>query len=144
MTPRQGAVVLPIRVSMDDPEPMYLQIQRQLRGLVVGGYLSAGTQLPSVRQLAHDLSCSVITTRRAYQELEREGIIRTRQGMGTVVAELAAEEVALHRREPVARAFSEAVSEGRKAGMNDEELRELFLEALRTQRTDTGRGTIRT
>jgi GntR family transcriptional regulator len=144
MTPKHGAAELPIRVSMDDPEPMYLQIQRQLRTLVVGGYLEAGTPLPSVRQLAHDLSCSVITTRRAYQELEREGIIRTRQGMGTVVAELAADEVALHRREPVARAFSEAVTEGRQAGMNDEELQELFHEALRKHGPGRERDGIRT
>jgi GntR family transcriptional regulator len=130
MSPRPAPAELPIQVSLDDPEPLYAQIERQMRGLIVGGYLAAGTPLPSVRALAHDLSCSVITTRRAYQELEGAGFIRTRQGMGTVVAELDAEEVRRHRREPVAQAFANAVREGRAADMSDEELRELFVAAL--------------
>lgn len=122
---------LPVQVSMDDPEPMYAQIERQLRGLIVGGHLQAETPLPSVRALASDLACSVITIRRAYQELEQAGFIRTRQGMGTVVAELDADEVRLHRREPVERAFAAAVREGREAGMGNDELTDIFEAALR-------------
>lgn len=141
MTPRPVPVELPIQVSMDDPEPMYLQIERQLRALIVGGYLTAGTPLPSVRALAHDLSCSVITTRRAYQDLEQAGFIRTRQGMGTVVAELDATEVMQHRREPVEQAFSVAVRHGREAGMNDDELRDIFAAALRSAGGANGKTT---
>jgi GntR family transcriptional regulator len=131
MTPQSAPVSLPIQVSLDDPEPMYAQIGRQLRSLIVGGHLKAGTQLPSVRALAHDLSCSVITTRRAYQDLEQAGFIRTRQGMGTVVAELDANEVEAHRRNPVERAFAETIREARDAGMRDDELRMLFEAVLR-------------
>lgn len=131
MTPRPAPVTLPIQVSMEDPEPMYVQIERQLRGLIVGGYIGPGTQLPSVRALAHDLACSVITTRRAYQDLETAGFIRTRQGMGTVVAELNAEEVEHHRLEPVVQAFDVAVREGREAGMDDQELQAIFTAALK-------------
>lgn len=139
MTPRPLPDSLPIQVSMDDPEPMYLQIQRQLRSLIVGGHLKAGTQLPSVRALALDLSCSVITTRRAYQDLEQAGFIRTRQGMGTVVAELDADEVISHRREPVEQAFASAVREGREAGMDDNELQDIFAAALRANAVSNGK-----
>ena len=130
MTPRSAPETLPIQVSMDDPEPLYAQIERQLRALIVGGYLQAGTPLPSVRALATDLSCSVITTRRAYQELEGAGFIRTRQGMGTMVAELDTKAVQAHRREPVERAFTATIRDARETGMDDSELREIFETAL--------------
>lgn len=133
MTPRSAPETLPIQVSMDDPEPLYAQIERQLRALIVGGYLAAGTQLPSVRALATDLSCSVITTRRAYQELEGAGFIRTRQGMGTVVANLDTKAVEAHRREPVERAFAATIRDARETGMDDDELREIFEAALATE-----------
>lgn len=121
---------LPIVVSMDDPEPLYRQIERELRRLILGGQLPAGTRLPSVRALASDLACSVITTRRAYQELENEGLIRTRQGMGTVVAELSEQTMQDFRREPVELAFRDAIREGRQAGMSDRDLLAVFERML--------------
>ena len=126
---------IPIHLSMDDPEPMYRQIESQLRDFILAGQLPPGTKLPSVRALAKDLSCSVITTRRAYQDLEGEGFIRTRQGMGTVVAEMTEEKMSVHRREAVDAAFREAVRAGRRAGLTEEELREILEETL--QREDT-------
>lgn len=126
---------VPIHLSMDDSEPMYRQIESQLRDFILGGQLSPGTKLPSVRALAKDLACSVITTRRAYQDLESEGFIRTRQGMGTVVAEIAEEEMSAHRREPVETAFAEAIRAGRRAGFTEEDLRDILEETL--QRDDT-------
>lgn len=140
MTPRSSPVELPISVSLDDPEPLYLQIERQIRALIVGGHLAPGAALPSVRALAADLACSVITTRRAYQDLEHAGFIRTRQGMGTVVAELDDAEVETHRREPVEHAFVVAVREGREAGMTDRELREIFAAALQDATSQNGKG----
>ena len=125
---------IPLRLSMDDPEPMYEQIESQLRDFILAGVLLPGTRLPSVRALADYLRCSVMTTRRAYEDLEREGFIRTRQGMGSVVADIPEEELAAHRREPVERAFMEAVRAGRRAGLTEEELREIIEETL--QRVD--------
>ncbi len=75
-------------VSPANPEPLYQQVVDQLRGLILRGELAPGSPLPSVRQLAEEISASVITTRRAYTELEREGMIVTRQGLGTFVADL--------------------------------------------------------
>ncbi|AHY47538.1 putative transcriptional regulators [Rubrobacter radiotolerans] len=122
---------VPVRLSMDDPEPMYRQIESQLRDFILGGQLAPGTKLPSVRALAKDLSCSVITTRRAYQDLEGAGLIRTRQGMGTVVAEIEEGRRSAHRLEPVEAAFREALKAGRRAGFTGEELREVFDRMLK-------------
>lgn len=121
---------IPIQLSMDDPEPMYRQIESQLRDFILSGYLRPGAKLPSVRGLASELACSVITTRRAYQDLENDGFIRTRQGVGAVVAELDESEMSQHQREPIVRALTEVVDAGRRAGLSDDELRRMFDEVL--------------
>ncbi len=76
-----------ITVSLNDPSPLYLQVIEQMKRRVAVGDLPPGTELPSIRQLAADLAVSVITIKRAYLELEREGVIVTRQGKGSVVAD---------------------------------------------------------
>lgn len=75
-----------IVLSQADGRPMYLQIMEQIRRLVAVGDWKAGLPLPSIRQLAVDLNVSVITVKRAYLELEREGVISTQHGKGSVVA----------------------------------------------------------
>jgi len=80
--------LLPIRLSKDSREPIYHQIEKQLKALIAGGHLPAGTPLPSIRVLSKDLEISVITIRRAYQDLESQGFIKTVQGKGTFVAEI--------------------------------------------------------
>lgn len=74
-----------ITLAQGDPRPLYLQIIEQLQRHVAVGDLPPGTELPSIRQLAADLQVSVITVKRAYLELEREGVIETRHGKGSVV-----------------------------------------------------------
>ena len=66
--------------------PIYDQITRQVKTLILTGALNEGEALPSMRALAHDLRISVITTKRAYEELEREGFITTVPGKGCFVA----------------------------------------------------------
>ena len=132
---------IPIHLSMDDPEPMYRQIESQLRDFILSGQLEPGTRLPSMRVLAGDLSCSVITTRRAYEDLEAEGFLRTRQGMGTVVAEIPEEKMSAYRREAVDGAFREAVRAGRRAGLTQEELRDILEETLQRDATNVRGGT---
>ena len=132
---------IPLHLSLDDPEPMYRQIESQLRDFILGGQLKPGTRLPSMRALARDLSCSVITTRRAYEDLEGEGFIRTRQGMGTLVAEMPEEKMAAHRREAVDGAIREAVRAGRRAGLTHEELRGILEETLQRDGDNVRGGT---
>src|SRR3954447_2806147 len=73
-------------ISQTDKRPIYLQIMEQIRQKVAIGDWTEGQPIPSIRQLAVDLQVSVITVKRAYLELEREGIIVTQQGKGSHVA----------------------------------------------------------
>ena len=73
-------------ISATDGRPMYLQIMEQIRHKVALGDWAPGDPVPSIRQLASTLCISVITIKRAYLELEREGIIVTQQGRGSCVS----------------------------------------------------------
>jgi GntR family transcriptional regulator len=73
-------------LSRADGRPMYLQIVEQVRRLIAAGEWKPGDSLPSIRQLAVDLQVSVITVKRAYFELELEGLIVTQHGKGSQVA----------------------------------------------------------
>ena len=73
-------------ISQTDNRPMYLQIMEQIKQRIVVGDWASGQAIPSIRQLAADIGVSVITVKRAYLELEREGMIVTRQGKGCFVA----------------------------------------------------------
>jgi GntR family transcriptional regulator len=75
-----------LTLSQSDKRPMYLQIMEQIRQRIAVGDWKGGQPVPSIRQLAVDISVSVITVKRAYQELERAGIIVTHQGKGSHVA----------------------------------------------------------
>ncbi len=76
-----------LTIAQADPRPMYLQIIEQIRHRVAVGDWAPGQELPSIRALAVELRVSVITVKRAYSELEHAGVIVTRQGRGTFVAE---------------------------------------------------------
>jgi GntR family transcriptional regulator len=73
-------------ISQSDKRPMYLQIMEQIKQRILVGDWKEGQPIPSIRQLAVDLEVSVITVKRAYLELEREGVIVTQQGKGSYVA----------------------------------------------------------
>jgi GntR family transcriptional regulator len=74
-------------ISQTDARPMYLQIVEQIRQRVAAGDWPPGQELPSIRALAADLRVSVITVKRAYLDLETEGVIVTRHGKGSFVAD---------------------------------------------------------
>jgi GntR family transcriptional regulator len=76
-----------LTISQADPRPMYLQIKEQIRHRVAVGEWQRGEEIPSIRALAIALQVSVITIKRAYLELEHEGVIVTRQGKGSFVAD---------------------------------------------------------
>jgi GntR family transcriptional regulator len=73
-------------ISHADKRPMYLQIMEQMKQRIAVGDWAEGQAIPSIRQMAVDLQVSVITVKRAYLELEREGVIVTQQGKGSRVA----------------------------------------------------------
>jgi GntR family transcriptional regulator len=76
-----------LTISQADPRPLYLQVKEQIRHRVAIGDWAPGAEIPSIRALAAAISVSVITIKRAYLELELEGVIVTRQGKGWYVAE---------------------------------------------------------
>ena len=76
-----------IYLSNSGQEPIYAQITRQIKQQILSGALRPGDALPSIRLFARELRISVITTKRAYEDLERDGFILTQQGRGSFVAE---------------------------------------------------------
>lgn len=108
---------------------MYLQIMEQIRHRVALGDWQPGQEIPSIRALAVDLKVSVITIKRAYLELEREGVIVTRQGRGSFVAD----DVDLGsnlKRQELEEHLAAAVEIGQLLGLTSEELGARLLEVV--------------
>lgn len=83
----EGSEKLDIIISNSSDKPIYEQITMQIKNLIISGELKPGEPLPSMRYLAKELRISVITTKRAYEDLERDGFITTVIGKGSFVAE---------------------------------------------------------
>lgn len=116
-------------ISQPDARPMYLQITEQIRARVAAGDWPPGKELPSIRTLAADLKVSVITVKRAYLDLETEGVIVTRHGKGSFVADAQDLAQATHRAELDAH----LAAAGRIAttlGMDEEALMDRLRQAL--------------
>ena len=109
-------------ISPAAPGALYEQIVLAVKREVAAGRLPPGEALPSVRALAAELLVSLITVKRAYEELERAGIVYSRQGLGTFVADKGADEIRAARRAAARTALRQAVADGRAAGLSDEEL----------------------
>ena len=115
-----------IILSNSSGKPIYEQITDQVKEQIMTGALAAGDALPSMRLLAKELRISVITTKRAYEELEREGFLENVPGKGCFVAHQNREllrEAQLRRVEDI---LTQAVDEARKGGIPLEELQELL------------------
>lgn len=107
-------------------QPIYDQIRGQIKNLILKGELSEGEQLPSIRNLAKELQISVITTKRAYEELEREGFIETVAGKGSYVAAQDRELLKEKKLQIIEERLQGAVIEGRQLGLTIEELYEIL------------------
>jgi GntR family transcriptional regulator len=117
-------------ISAAGPGALYQQIVEAIKREVASGRLAAGTALPSFRVLAQDLLVSLITVKRAYEELERAGIIYRRQGLGTFVAERGHDRTRAVQRARALEALTAAVRAGREAGMSNRELQQELRQAL--------------
>jgi GntR family transcriptional regulator len=118
--------------------PLYLQIEQQVKHAIAAALLKPGDALPSVRKLAADLRINPNTVARAYQNLERDGVIRTVQGGGTFVSDgmpllLKAERV--KRLRPQAR---QVAVEGTHLGLNSEEVLRIVREELESLEEGAG------
>jgi GntR family transcriptional regulator len=115
-----------ILISNSSPDPIYEQISRQIKAQIISGELAEGEPLPSIRKLAQDLQISVITTKRAYDELEREGLLDTVGGKGTFVAAQQPDFLREKRMKAVEERLAAAVREARLMGLGLAELREML------------------
>ena len=115
-----------VLLSNASPDPIYTQISKQIRAQVLSGDLSPGDPLPSIRKLAADLQISVITTKRAYEELERDGFIDTLVGKGSFVAEQNPDLLRERHVRVVEQHLARALEEARLAGLNLEQVLELL------------------
>ncbi|NQV30680.1 MAG: GntR family transcriptional regulator [Candidatus Marinimicrobia bacterium] len=115
-----------IIISNADPTPIYAQISSQIQKHIVAGELSVGAALPSIRKLALDLQISVITTKRAYDELERDGFINSVTGKGSYVAEQSLEMLSEKRMKQVEDKLAEAVKEANVLGISLTEMQSML------------------
>ena len=115
-----------IIISNSSPDPIYEQVSKQIKAQIISGELAEGDPLPSIRKLAMELQISVITTKRAYEELEKEGFIDTVSGKGCFVAMQNKELLREKKMKTVEERLSDAVAEAKKLGINLKELRTML------------------
>jgi len=123
-------------LSQADRRPMYLQIMEQIRHRIAVGDWLPGQEIPSIRALAVDIKVSVITVKRAYLELEHAGVVVTRQGRGTYVADDAQLGTRLNQEE-LDRQLAAAVDTARLLGLDEDALKLRLSEAIRKNREQT-------
>ena len=115
-----------IIINSSSMVPIYEQIMDQIKARITDGDLKENDILPSVRTLAKELKISALTVKKAYDNLEQDGFTVTVHGKGTYVAAANKERMLEEQRREVEEGLEKAVEKGRRCGMNDEEIRELF------------------
>lgn len=113
-----------IIISNNSESPIYEQIKEQIRTMIVKGDLKEGDALPSMRLLAKELRISIITTKRAYEELEREGYIESYTGKGSFVKAINQERVRESAVFEIEELLEEVLNKARVAGISLDELEE--------------------
>lgn len=115
-----------IIISGSSQEPLYEQIASQIKNQIIMGDLEPGDALPSIRSLARELQISVITTKRAYHELEKDGFIETVGGKGSFVSGENKELFREKRLRMLEEKLSEVIAESRHLGISRKELKEML------------------
>lgn len=117
---------LQIHISNTSNVPIYEQISRQIAEQIMTGELCEGDALPSMRILAKELRISVITTKRAYEELERDGLIASVQGRGSFVAPKNTAFIREEMLKKIEKYMDEVIRSARLCGMSIDELQEML------------------
>ena len=117
-----------IIISNSSGKPIYEQIADQVKEQIMAGALAAGDALPSMRLLAKELRISVITTKRAYEELERDGFLENVPGKGCFVAPQNRELLREAQLRRVEEKLTQAIEEARRGSVSLEELKEMLTE----------------
>jgi GntR family transcriptional regulator len=127
---RNGANAVPLSIDLHSGVPVYRQLIDQVRGGIAAGTLTAGDQLPTVRQLAVDLAINPNTVMRAYRELELGGLIETQQGTGTFIANKKIEKKSAERERQLSQMVGDFAARAGAAGFTLEEAIERLRELL--------------
>lgn len=115
-----------IIISNSSPDPIYEQINKQIRNLIIKGELKPGETLPSIRSLSKELQISVITTKRAYEELEKSGFIETVGGKGSFVSAQNTELLKETKLKIIEDKLIEAIAESRSLGISLEAMHRML------------------
>ncbi|VDH00921.1 HTH-type transcriptional repressor yvoA [Lysinibacillus sphaericus] len=115
-----------IILSNQSKEPLYEQIMNQVISTILSGEMEEGRALPSIRQLAKDLHISVITTKRAYEELEKAGFIYSIVGKGSFVAEQNMEVIREKKLKAVEEQLGNVIRNSKEIGLSYEELQDIL------------------
>ena len=113
-------------ISSLSGQPIYRQIEDQIRSAILTGDVKAGEGLPSLRHLSRELRVSVLTVTRAYTELAQEGLVENIQGKGTFVTDSGDKVMRQHLEDRVQSLLGEAVDTARRAGMEPDRIRGLL------------------
>jgi GntR family transcriptional regulator len=123
------------RLNASSGVPLYLQLMEQVKHAIETGALRAGDQLPTIRALAQELVMNSNTVVRAYRELEHEGIVELRHGLGAFITESVEERSKLMRKAQAV--VQSAVERLRSLGATEEEIRRLFESELSVTRSES-------
>lgn len=115
-----------IIISNSSNDPIYLQIVNQIKGMIMSGELSPGDALPSMRNLAMQMRVSLITTKRAYEELERDGFIETYTGRGSFVKAQNPEFLREENLRQIEKLLTEVVDKAQMSGVTKEEMKDIL------------------
>lgn len=117
-----------IVVSVNNPEPMYQQVMDQIKEAIAEGRITPGEQLPSIRTLTKELKISAITVKRAIADLEREGYIYARTGLGCFVADKKPLEIKEEKGAEIREKLNSLIQEGLRYGLTKEDVRGMVEE----------------
>jgi len=122
-----------IVIDIDDPAPLFAQLIEQIKAAVLGGKVSPGDALPSIRQLASDLEMNSKTVAKAYRLLERDSVIQTKGYRGTFIHPDAVVNSTVDLAAWVSSTLNETIATFRKAGVTDSEIRIAFTNVMNNQ-----------
>ena len=122
-------------IDPSSPVPIFQQIADIIRRSVAAGVYRPGEMIPSLRALALKLKVNPNTVQRSYEQLEREGLVRVRKGLGMFVTQRGAKSARTNSQEAVRRVFAQGIQAALAAGMSSTDIRAAFSQALKEMGT---------
>jgi len=117
-----------IVLSPLNPEPLYKQVTDQIKDAIAAGTMKPEEKLPSIREMSRELNISMITTKRAYADLENEGYIFTRPGLGSFVADVGLDRLRDEKLEEIKKELDRILTAGEKVDISADEIIEIVRE----------------